>query len=207
MAVKLRILLHVSKKLERENMKVIAKKSTGNAIWVGFLAVLLVIGMVMMIVSWCMPSEEREPTAYYVLDAFLFIVCIVGVIACLVWVHAVRSLPKVLISLDDNDNLVLYDGRVIPIACVFNVTAENYRSGVYRGFKQTSGCITLCVTESSCSSNAICDGISPDSHPVYDEIEITHVAFCEEVQTTIVNLVWQVRNGQKASLPETYDFC
>lgn len=188
-------------------MKVIAKKSTGNAIWVGFLAVVLVIGMVMMIVSWCMPSEEREPAAYYVLDAFLIIVCIVGVIACLVWVHSVRSLPKVLISLDDNDNLVLYDGRVIPIACVFNVTAENYRSRSYRGFKQTSGCITLCVTESFCSSNAICDGISPDAHPVYDEIEITHVAFCEEVQTTIVNIVWQVRNGQKASLPETYDFC
>ena len=79
-------------------MKVIAKKSTGNAIWIGFLAVLLVIGMVMIIVSLCMPSEERESNAYYVLDAFLLIVGIVGVIACLVWVHAVRSLPKVLIS-------------------------------------------------------------------------------------------------------------
>ena len=72
-------------------MKVIAKKSTGNAIWVGFLAVLLVIGMVMIIVSLCMPSEERESNAYYVLDAFLLIVGIAGVIGCLVWVHAVRS--------------------------------------------------------------------------------------------------------------------
>lgn len=206
MTVKPRTMSHIDKN-KREKMKVIAKKSTGNAIWVGFLAVLLVIGMVMIIVSLCMPSEERESNAYYVLDAFLLIVGIVGVIACLVWVHAIRSLPKVLISLDDNDNLVLYDGRVIPIACVFNVTAENYRSGSYRGFKQTSGSITLCVTESFCSSNAICDGVNPDAHPVYDEIEITHVAFCEEVQTTIVNLVWQVRNGQKASLPETYDFC
>ena len=94
MAVKPRTLPHVGKN-KREKMKVIAKKSTGNAIWVGFLAVLLVIGMVMMIVSLFMPSEERESNAYYVLDAYLLIVGNVGVIACHEWVHAIRSMPKV----------------------------------------------------------------------------------------------------------------
>lgn len=183
-------------------MKVIAKKSTGDAILAGSFLFLFMFGTVTMLILFSRTSEPPEPY-----EAFLCLSGIIGTVVSLIWLIAVKRLPKVLISLDDNNNLVLYNGRVIPLACVFNVTAENYRAGRNGGFKRASGKIILDVTDGLSCQNFIRDDIKREMHHVYGKVKIKHVAFCQEVKVRITDLAWQVRNGQKASLPETYDFC
>lgn len=182
-------------------MKVIAKKSAGDAVLAGSLLFLFMFGTVTMLIFF---SRTSEPPELY--EAFLCFSGIVGTVVCLVCLIAVKRLPKVLISLDDNNNLVLYNGRVIPLACVFNVTAENYRAGRNGAFKRASGKIILDVADGLSCQNFIHDDVKREMRHICNKVKIRHVAFCQEVKVKITDLALQVRNGQKASLPESYDF-
>lgn len=165
-------------------MKVIAEKVNATVWYVVCIVLFLFLDVVSI---WALCTSNKIGFMTWVEVVFSF-GATVAVIVC--WLVDGKK-PKVLISLDNDNNLVLFDGQIISLLRIFNVYAEVYRSRY--GDVSRNGDVVFQVSSVPYKYNLItCDEI-PDQEVVTEDIQVSSVKNCNDVVRTIIRLVSELR--------------
>ena len=165
-------------------MKVIAEKVNATVWYVVCIVLLVVCGLASIWgLSWNKTITVKDlivPVCCAITAAVLIVLCVVD-----------YKRPNVLIALDDNNTLVLSDGRTIPLLQIFNVKANIYRNRYMAA--SSNGDVVFEVMGAAHKYNLLTCEEQPDKKVLTETIKVEGVKNCNDIVRTIIRLVSELR--------------